>query len=429
MADIPGAQFNITGASGTLGLLAPMSSWRAYILPRGGYASQASSGTLITFDSAATASRFYANAWIQSGLLTANIRQVSGVGGNSISISGSPLTVSKNDRIYLIGSTQPTISGGSATYTVPASFVYQRDDDTADLFTNSMVTSNADGLVQFFSQPNVYDVILQDGNQGNQGSIIDLVVGSSISTVAVFGSTVTFNAAIGVTGSAQFGNSVGITGALGVTGWATFGATVTVNGALGVTGTATVGATLTVSGAGAFGSTLTVTGPTVLGASGVLGGLSITTGIFGCTNQPRALLFGSSGLWSVFSAGNTASITWDSEAYDVGGMHSGSSSHLTVPVGAGGTYLLSSAIICTVTGGGGNPVLILEMIKNGNTVVARSTLTDSGTSNTLYATTIDNTVAGDYYEIYVARAGTGGTSLTTYMGDRSYSRFSAAKLF
>lgn len=198
MASIPGFQVSITGASGSMGALSPKSSWRAYILPRGGYASQDSTGTLITFDTAAVASRFAVNNWIQRGLATADIRQVSAVGGNSISVSGAALTVTENDRIFLVGSTQPTVSGGSATYTVPATRIFQRDDDTSDLYTNSMITSNSDGLIQGFASTNFYDAIIQDGNRSNQGSIIDLTVGAvdgiSTSNASVFGATVTFNA-------------------------------------------------------------------------------------------------------------------------------------------------------------------------------------------------------------------------------------------
>lgn len=205
MASLPGFRFDITGASGSQGLLGPKSSWRAYILPRGGYASQDSTGTVITFDTASVASRFTANDWIQAGLSTANIRQVSAVGGNSISVSGSNVTVTENDRIFLIGTTQPTVSGGSATYTTPNTLIYQRDDDSADLYSNSMITSSSTGLIQGFAGVNFYDVIIQDSNQANQGSVIDLGVGAvegvSTSTASTFGVTVTVNANMGVTGT------------------------------------------------------------------------------------------------------------------------------------------------------------------------------------------------------------------------------------
>ncbi|HAM41107.1 MAG TPA: hypothetical protein DCP69_07150, partial [Candidatus Omnitrophica bacterium] len=107
MASIPGFRFDITGASGSQNLLSPKAGWRCFILPRGGYASADSTGTLVTFDTASVASRFAVNNWIQAGLLTSNIRQVGSVGGNSINVSGAALTISENQRIFLIGSTEP----------------------------------------------------------------------------------------------------------------------------------------------------------------------------------------------------------------------------------------------------------------------------------------------------------------------------------
>ena len=158
MAPIPGVRFDITGASGSQGLLSPKNSWRCYVFPQGGHASQDSTGTTITFDSSDIADRFAENNWIQVGLSTANIIQVSAVGGNSITV-GSAVTVSTNDRIFLIGSTQPTITGGSATYLVPNTLIRQRDDSGATLFTNSMVTTNSNGLVQFWAETKVIVVM------------------------------------------------------------------------------------------------------------------------------------------------------------------------------------------------------------------------------------------------------------------------------
>lgn len=216
MASIPGFRFDITGASGSQGLLSPKDSWRAYIFPRGGYAKQDSTGTLITFDSADVASRFAVNNWIQVGLDVDTIDQVAAVGGNSISI-GSAATVSENDRIFIIGNTEPTVTGGSATYTTPDTIIRERDDDGADVITNSMITSDSNGLIQGFAEANLYDVLIQDGNQTNQGSIINMPVGVvegvSVSQSALFGATVTFNGAVGITGTLTVGTSAGLTAA------------------------------------------------------------------------------------------------------------------------------------------------------------------------------------------------------------------------
>ena len=285
MASIPGARFDLTGASGSQGLLSPKSGWFSYVFPRGAYAAQDSTGTLITFDSADAAARFSANDWIQSGLSTDNIRQVSAVGGDSMSISGAAMTVSANDRIFLIGTTQPTVTGGSATYTTPNTLVRQRADDTATLYSNSMITSDSNGLNQFFGTPALYDVMIQDGNQANQGFIAELelgtvqgisltdaitfgatvtVSGTLIGTAGVsfegpssFGTTVTMHGTLGVTGTAVFGTTVNLIGTSGNythVGTAIFGDTVTLSGALGVTGAAVFDSTVTIN------NTLGVTG-------------------------------------------------------------------------------------------------------------------------------------------------------------------------
>lgn len=278
MGSIPGVRFDITGASGSQGLLSPMSGWFCYVFPRGGFASQDSTGTLITFDSASVASRFAANNWIQVGTDTSKIRKVSGVGGNSISVSGSAVTVATNDRVLIIGNTQPTVVGGSATYITPQSLIYQRDDDGSTLYSNSMVTTDSNGGVQFFGGPALFDCMIQDSRQSAQGLLADLPVGAvegiSTSMVSVFGATATFNAAIGVTGWATFGATVTINAALGVTGTVVAGSTLTANANFGVTGTALFGKTVTVNGAlgvtgwGTFGASVTIAG--ALGLTGTL---------------------------------------------------------------------------------------------------------------------------------------------------------------
>ena len=319
MASIPGVQFSITGTTGSQAALSAKSGYFAYVFPRGAWASQDSTGTVITFDTADIASRFAADDWIQVGLATANLRKVNAVGGNSLSVQGSAVTVTEDNRIFLIGSTQPSTSGGSATYTIPATIIRHRDDDSSDRYTNSMVTSNSDGLIQLYATQGLYDVLIQDGNQGNQGYIADLAVGTveGVSTTlwAVFGATVTINAALGVTGTLT-ANTVTVNQALGVTGWATFGSTVTMNSTLGVTGAATLsgwatfGSTVTISGA------LGVTGTAAFGAtatfSGVITGVSAT--LSGYVNSLRILAargttFASTDFTLSSGWGATASVT------------------------------------------------------------------------------------------------------------------------
>ena len=218
--------------------------------------------------------------------------------------------------MFLIGKTQPSTSGGSATYTIPATVVRHRDDDSSDRFTNSMVTSNSDGLIAFYGPHGIYDVLVQDGNQGNQGYIADVAVGMtegvSTTLASVFGATVTINAALGVTGFLT-ADTVTVNRALGVTGWATFGQTVTMNSTLGVTGAATLsgwatfGSTVTmnaalgVTGIATFGATVTVATGNILASAGDFDGRRLLM------NNGTALVVGDVALSAGW--GDSASVT------------------------------------------------------------------------------------------------------------------------
>lgn len=175
MASINGYKSYIAGATGSQGVLGPEASWKIYVLPRGAHASQASTGAIITFDSADAAARFPANYWVQIGTNTANIRQVSAVAGNSINV-GTAVTVAQNDRVFLIGSTQPTVTGGSASYQ-PHTTIWARDDDQGSPISNSMLTSDNNGGFEFFARNNFYDALIQDSNRSAQMSLVDIVVG------------------------------------------------------------------------------------------------------------------------------------------------------------------------------------------------------------------------------------------------------------
>ena len=254
---------NVTGTTGATNVLEPKSGYRMYVLPRGAHAAAASVGTNITFDSSASASRFAATNWVQIGLSTDNIRQVSAVGGNSISVN-TAVTVAQNDRVFRIGSTQPAVSGGSATYQ-PATTIYQRDDNAASAVANSRISTNADGFYQFFADPAVFDAIVQDSNQANVLGIADIAVDATSGGFLVAG-------------------NLTVNGALGVTGTATFGSTVTINAGLTVSNTGYFGATVTCLQGVTIGTVLSVNYNTLLPGRDVavrVGGRAQTTGIAG----------------------------------------------------------------------------------------------------------------------------------------------------
>ena len=144
MASLNGFVNSITGTTGTLNALEPKSGWYVYVMPRGMHASAASTGTIVTVDSASAASRVSANQWVQVGIDTSKIVQVTAVGGNSFAISPAA-TVALNDRILVIGNTQPTVTGGSASYQ-PHTTIYPRDDDASTPTANSVVSTSSDEI-------------------------------------------------------------------------------------------------------------------------------------------------------------------------------------------------------------------------------------------------------------------------------------------
>lgn len=396
MSAIPGTQFNITGASGTNAFLGAKNSWRVYILPRGGYASQSSSGSTITFDSSAIASRFATGKWIQVGTDASKIRQVSGVGGNSITYSGTAVTVTVGDRVFFIGSTQPTVSGSSVTYLNPDTIIYPRDDDGSTRISNSMLTTDSNGMVQFFSLPAVYDALVQDGNISLQGSMIDFPVGLaegiSTSQASVFGATVTITANL-------IGDTVTVNKALGVTGWATFGATVTMNANAGVTGslatgTITVGTTATINGNAGITGSITVGGSASFTSSASTCGVS-GPAVFGgsVTITPFPLLIvkmADTGAGTYSSSGVSLGTEWGTGAITIASSI-GTRMHGTVGVSSGNASL------------GANPQAVLTFpsafISPGPDVV------------------VSRTHSGDQPTIPIAVSAVGTTSVTfKFMG-------------
>ncbi len=174
MASLNTFQSNITGTTGSVNTIEPKSGWKVYILARGGYASQASSGALLTFDSSSVASRFAVNDWVQVGTAVSKIAKVTAVGGNSISLNASE-TVALNDRILNVGQTQPVVTSGNATYW-PSVLLYTRDDDASTGTT--VLTTDSNGLYRFSSADGIYDELIVDANGSNQMYVADIQVGS-----------------------------------------------------------------------------------------------------------------------------------------------------------------------------------------------------------------------------------------------------------
>jgi hypothetical protein len=87
------------------------------------------------------------------------------------------VTVALNDRVLVIGNTQPTVTGGSASYQ-PHTTIYPRDDSAATPTAKSVVTTSTDGLYAIYAADGLYDLLFQDNNRANVGIIPDAQIGS-----------------------------------------------------------------------------------------------------------------------------------------------------------------------------------------------------------------------------------------------------------
>ena len=176
MAELNGFASSIAGSTGNYNALEAKSGYRLFVCPQGIHVSTSGSASPIAADSTAAAARIAANQWFQVGTDVSKVRQCSAVGGNSFAYSGSALSVTAGDRIVVIGNTQPTVSGLSATYQ-PHTTIYSRDDDASTPVTNSMLTSDSNGGWQFWAADNRYDVVVQDNNQACLDIMEDVEIG------------------------------------------------------------------------------------------------------------------------------------------------------------------------------------------------------------------------------------------------------------
>ena len=181
MSSLLGYAGNISGTTGATNVLEPKSSWKVYIFPQGAHATASSTGTVITLGSTEAASRLTTGHWVQVGTDPANVRRISAVApspqGNTVVVT-SAVTVAANERIYLIGATQPTVSGSSVTYQ-PNTTIYPVDEsENATPITESRITTDSNGLFQFWPlTAGFYDAMIQDSRNENQGSLIDINIG------------------------------------------------------------------------------------------------------------------------------------------------------------------------------------------------------------------------------------------------------------
>lgn len=111
----------------------------------------------------------------------------------------------------------------------------------------------------------------------------------------------------------------------------------------------------------------------------------------------------------------STAINFNAEDYDTLGMHSGSSSQVTVPVGAAGKYFISGQVDFAANATGRRSTTIFQ---NGAQICKQSALSVGGTASTsLGASTVVNANDGDFFEVFAFH--TAGGSLNALNGTDS----------
>jgi hypothetical protein len=129
--------------------------------------------------------------------------------------------------------------------------------------------------------------------------------------------------------------------------------------------------------------------------------------VYLATDRPRCRVYNSAN----FSVPNTTptAITFDSERFDTGGMHSTSSntSRITVPSGEGGVYLVGGHVRFAANATG---VRAAEIMLNGATIIAMQQVDiDSAVPHIFSIATLYTLAAADYVELFCVQ--TSGAAL------------------
>lgn len=122
------------------------------------------------------------------------------------------------------------------------------------------------------------------------------------------------------------------------------------------------------------------------------------------TDKPHAKVR-KTALQTIATATDTV-LTFDTEDWDTGAMHSTvtNTGRLTVPTGGGGIYELKAGVAWAT---GATSYRVIAIRKNGTTFIARHVMINTGIVAEQNISWQDLAVAGDYYEA-IAQQGTGG---------------------
>lgn len=116
--------------------------------------------------------------------------------------------------------------------------------------------------------------------------------------------------------------------------------------------------------------------------------------------------------------GNVLVLDFDSEIYDIGGWHNGTTnpSRLTTPVEADGRLVRLSLSVLTNTGGGsGQLIFHLQRVRNGvdTTIGWFNEANQASINRSIFVHATDLTQAGDYYYAQLSLQSSGAT-MTVY---------------
>ena len=117
------------------------------------------------------------------------------------------------------------------------------------------------------------------------------------------------------------------------------------------------------------------------------------------TALPKCRVFDSGG-WTIPNTTWTA-LTWNSESYDLGDLHSTSANQSRITITDAGYYLISAGVQWAASSAGTYRYLLLE--KNGNTDLAFDSKPPgtAGIALTQAISDVQYLAAGDYFELYV----------------------------
>lgn len=151
---------------------------------------------------------------------------------------------------------------------------------------------------------------------------------------------------------------------------------------------------------------------------------SLVTG----TAQPRCLVYSTASL--ALAANTFTAISFESEQFDVGGLHSTGTnpSRITIPAGSSGLYLCGATV--HVSSGGAPDAVTVRIVKNSTTEVsgAPSTPRSTGTGRAIAFSAPMVLDGSDYLEVEVFPATSTG-SIAAAAVRRSASDFWAVRLW